>query len=223
MSKFGAPMEDDHEDGHKPIKHNEVKPPRELVPAPEGEEEPSPDPGSNGRSMKIKIKISPPAPPQPLPEPNNSKETRFSQTCCGKLFSSGKAWGGHKRHHALKESEPQLQPRTNKFEDVEKKKKKVGVIKAGDVKVSNGGKPECCLCGKNFPSMNSLFGHMRFHRDRGKGLNHQPSTPLLALALNLVVLVLVCSQPALVTLRMIPRGFEMMVVLARMGGSLELT
>lgn len=101
---------------------------------------------------------------------------------CGKIFSSGKAWGGHKRHH-LKIMKNNNGKRTQQVSHIKMKKQMHGgsnrcnTIKAGDVMIT-GGKPTCCLCGKTFLSMNSLFGHMRFHPDRDwKGIR-PPSSPL---------------------------------------------
>ncbi|XP_050236925.1 uncharacterized protein LOC126686742 [Mercurialis annua] len=105
---------------------------------------------------------------------------------CDKVFSSGKAWGGHKRHHLkLQREEDRRKNSNNKNNNheyspsssskkLEKKKnfKKISygddhknnTIRIGDVKVRNG-KPTCCLCGAEFPCMPSLFGHMRSHSD----------------------------------------------------------
>ncbi|KAJ9172324.1 hypothetical protein P3X46_015573 [Hevea brasiliensis] len=102
---------------------------------------------------------------------------------CGKTFSSGKAWGGHKRHH-LKLMKNNNGKETQEASNIEMKKHKHGgsnrcnTIKAGDVTIS-GGKPICCLCGKTFLSTNSLFGHMRYHPDRDwKGIRPPPPPPL---------------------------------------------
>ncbi|KAJ6425074.1 hypothetical protein OIU84_025779 [Salix udensis] len=106
---------------------------------------------------------------------------------CGKEFSSGKAWGGHKRHH-LKNDKDLKKARQLELTKIQREKTKkhelkssksngsrCNTIKAGDVSVASGGKPTCCLCGKVFPSMNSLFGHMRFHPDRGWKGTQPPS------------------------------------------------
>jgi len=106
---------------------------------------------------------------------------------CGKEFSSGKAWGGHKRHH-LKNDKDLKKAKKLELTKIQREKTKkhelklsksnasrCNTIKAGDVSVASGGKPTCCLCAKVFPSMNSLFGHMRFHPDRGWKGTQPPS------------------------------------------------
>lgn len=101
---------------------------------------------------------------------------------CGKTFSSGKAWGGHKRHHlkTMKEAKNLALNVHNSSNKLKKTASKLAIsrpnmIKAGDVRMSDKG-PTCCLCHKNFPSMNSLFGHMRFHPDRGWKGTKPPSS-----------------------------------------------
>ncbi|XP_048235567.1 uncharacterized protein LOC8265543 [Ricinus communis] len=94
---------------------------------------------------------------------------------CGKTFSSGKAWGGHKRHHLKiirdnnRKNQESLKIKKLQKDTVKKHRSysyggggghKNNTINIGDVKVRDG-KPSCCLCGEEFPSMKSLFGHMR--------------------------------------------------------------
>lgn len=84
---------------------------------------------------------------------------------CGKRFVSGKALGGHKRIHVLE---------TRKFSMMRPKMVSgmVGRSERGDLEVA------CCVCYKKFTSMKALYGHMRFHPDRGwKGV--LPPPPLL--------------------------------------------
>ncbi|CAL9243765.1 unnamed protein product [Arabidopsis halleri] len=84
---------------------------------------------------------------------------------CGKRFVSGKALGGHKRIHALE---------TRKFSMMRPKMVSgmVGRSERGDLEVA------CCVCYKKFTSMKALYGHMRFHPDRGwKGVLPPPPLP----------------------------------------------
>ncbi|KAL0734869.1 hypothetical protein Bca4012_011079 [Brassica carinata] len=79
---------------------------------------------------------------------------------CGKRFKSGKALGGHKRIHVLE---------TRKFSMVRPKM----VVTSGAVAVGRSDEQrddfevDCCVCHKKFTSMKALYGHMRFHPDRG--------------------------------------------------------
>ncbi|CDP13640.1 unnamed protein product [Coffea canephora] len=100
-------------------------------------------------------KDQPERPPQSKPKSNSN--TRICQVC-SKVFGSGKALGGHMRIHF----------QTNKDN------KDLWKIKSSssdhDSAVAgfnkNNTNPTCSICGKNFPSMKSLFGHMRCHPDR---------------------------------------------------------
>nr|XP_043630309.1 zinc finger protein ZAT3-like [Erigeron canadensis] len=108
---------------------------------------------------------------------------------CKKEFSSGKALGGHMRVHAIHQSSNSTtttnfnnkqNPNSSNSSSSKKVKKdfKVAVNNkkkplAAAVKkpyyldsVNNEGKPMCSQCGKTFPSMKSLFGHMRCHPER---------------------------------------------------------
>ncbi|CAH8392197.1 unnamed protein product [Eruca vesicaria subsp. sativa] len=90
---------------------------------------------------------------------------------CGKRFKSGKALGGHKRIHVLE---------ARKFSMVRPKM----VVSGGEVGRSETSERDdfevdCCVCHKKFTSMKALYGHMRFHPDRGwKGVlpphHHHP-------------------------------------------------
>lgn len=84
---------------------------------------------------------------------------------CRKGFSSGKALGGHMRIHAQSTKEPL------------RKKIYGGKIKRSGTKNNSrrssatmaGGQDDhqtCVICGKSFPSIKSLYGHMRSHPER---------------------------------------------------------
>ncbi|KAL1815856.1 hypothetical protein DCAR_0520191 [Daucus carota subsp. sativus] len=77
---------------------------------------------------------------------------------CNKEFGSGKALGGHMRIHA------------EAIRKQQRRQKMVGKLKdeedgVGFQRLMNK-KAVCNLCGKNFPSMKSVYGHMRCHPDR---------------------------------------------------------
>ncbi|ESQ50056.1 hypothetical protein EUTSA_v10002171mg [Eutrema salsugineum] len=97
---------------------------------------------------------------------------------CDKQFSSGKAYGGHVRIHS---SDYNNKGKTKKMKM--KKKRKIGMVKKEKekekeldlVRADVEGKIRCCLCGKEFQTMHSLFGHMRRHPDRSwKGIRPPP-------------------------------------------------
>ncbi|EOA13271.1 hypothetical protein CARUB_v10026299mg [Capsella rubella] len=87
-------------------------------------------------------------------EEEEAEEKKHICCECGKRFSSGKALGGHKRIHVLE---------TRKFSMVRPKMVSgmVGRSERGELEVG------CCVCFKKFTSMKALYGHMRFHPDRG--------------------------------------------------------
>ncbi|KAJ8568409.1 hypothetical protein K7X08_027942 [Anisodus acutangulus] len=94
----------------------------------------------------------------------NDSNNSTSKIChvCKKRFSSGKALGGHMRihvQHANKEFISGNKRKTlNREIDILKKKHK-GIY-------NDEPAITCSVCSKNFPSMKSLFGHMRCHPDR---------------------------------------------------------
>ncbi|XP_051125180.1 uncharacterized protein LOC127247395 [Andrographis paniculata] len=84
---------------------------------------------------------------------------------CGKVFSSGKALGGHMRVHFRT---PNDVVRVRASPAAVSDKEHIPATPTGNV---------CVICRKKFPSMKSLFGHMRCHPDRGwRGIHPPPAT-----------------------------------------------
>ncbi|XP_009591959.1 uncharacterized protein LOC107831697 [Nicotiana tabacum] len=84
---------------------------------------------------------------------------------CGKQFSSGKALGGHMssahvQANNREESWKNKQLKVNNYGQSSKRSRILVEEEDGVKKIT------CDLCGKNFPSKKSLFGHMRCHPDR---------------------------------------------------------
>ncbi|GFS31689.1 hypothetical protein Acr_00g0018610 [Actinidia rufa] len=105
--------------------------------------------------------------------PKKNNEPRVCSVC-NKGFSSGKALGGHMRVHVQQQAH-------HKDETPPKKSKATTNYHCRNASESSQSpridKPTCTLCGKDFWSMKSLFGHMRCHPQREwRGIQH----PLLA-------------------------------------------
>ncbi|KAA8523489.1 hypothetical protein F0562_009912 [Nyssa sinensis] len=106
-----------------------------------------------------------------------------SRVCevCDKTFSSGKALGGHMRVHVQnKEVSPKKLKTSHQPVKKQQRKQIINASDSNDTTNVRGGdgnsKPTCSLCAKNFPSMKSLFGHMRCHPEREwRGIQPPPA------------------------------------------------
>ncbi|XP_059282615.1 zinc finger protein ZAT1 [Lycium ferocissimum] len=107
------------------------------------------------------------------PKNNDDNNTRICHVC-NKGFRSGKALGGHMRIH-VQASKKQLYLSGKKCKKlkplVDRYYKKRILQQDHEEKLDlencdNQLLPTCSICGKNFPSMKSLFGHMRCHPER---------------------------------------------------------
>ncbi|AEC07909.1 C2H2-type zinc finger family protein [Arabidopsis thaliana] len=130
---------------------------------------------------KIRVKVK-------LPEERSEDEDESPQpqrkhfcVICEKQFSSGKAYGGHVRIHSIEYNNKGKMKKMKKMKLKKKKKRKIGLVKKEKEKEIDlartdvEGKIRCCLCGKEFQTMHSLFGHMRRHPDRTwKGIRPPP-------------------------------------------------
>ncbi|GMH27776.1 hypothetical protein Nepgr_029619 [Nepenthes gracilis] len=108
------------------------------------------------------------------------ESTSGSRRCsiCDKRFNSGKALGGHMRIHVpyrkfkedryfLEKIQKRPRKREFKIQNHRNPKLKKLVASSNDLNdLMQNGKPTCSLCNKSFPSMKSLFGHMRCHPER---------------------------------------------------------
>jgi hypothetical protein len=88
---------------------------------------------------------------------------------CDKAFSSGKALGGHMRMHVQARNKDLLQKNQKQLATAAAAADDLSTTippKANNATVSILGEPTCYVCGKNFPTMKALFGHMRSHPGR---------------------------------------------------------
>ncbi|KAJ7960466.1 Zinc finger protein [Quillaja saponaria] len=117
---------------------------------------------------------------------------------CGKIFTNGKALGGHRRYHlqALKNQvKNKTQLVSSKIKSNYNHNLKFKIASTSNKKscsddddhhhvddhvrsmhaLMTSGKPTCRVCKKTFPTMKSLYGHMRSHPEREWRGMHQPS------------------------------------------------
>ncbi|XP_010418991.1 PREDICTED: uncharacterized protein LOC104704634 [Camelina sativa] len=133
---------------------------------------------------KIGVKVNLPDERSEDEEDESSTQQQLPQrkhfcVICKKQFSSGKAYGGHVRIHSTEYNNKGKMKK--KLKMTKKNKRKIGLVKKDKEKeidlisTDMEGKIRCCLCGKAFQTMHSLFGHMRRHPDRSwKGIRPPP-------------------------------------------------
>lgn len=95
---------------------------------------------------------------------------------CGKEFMNGKALGGHIRIHNQEKNRASSSKKTDESRQRKQKAKcekhvpeDLPALEKGrdfDCTEKDEETPSCYICDRNFPSMKSLFGHMRFHPER---------------------------------------------------------
>ncbi|KAJ8532469.1 hypothetical protein K7X08_012392 [Anisodus acutangulus] len=115
-----------------------------------------------------------------IPKDNDDSNNNNRRIChvCNKGFSSGKALGGHIRIH-VQATKKQLKGKKLKPPVARYYKKRIlqqHDEQELDFENYNNDQllPTCSICGKNFPSMKSLFGHMRCHPERAWRGIHPP-------------------------------------------------
>ncbi|KAJ8542784.1 hypothetical protein K7X08_005307 [Anisodus acutangulus] len=111
---------------------------------------------------------------------DNDDNNNTKRIChvCNKGFSSGKALRGHMRIH-VQATKKQLKGK--KLKPLVARYYKKRILQQHDeqeLDFENYNNdqllPTCSICGKNFPSMKSLFGHMRCHPERAWRGIHPP-------------------------------------------------
>ncbi|CAI9784067.1 unnamed protein product [Fraxinus pennsylvanica] len=99
---------------------------------------------------------------------DNKRVCRF----CNKVFSSGKALGGHARIHFQANKDLVFNKKLKAHQSIKFKKQQympededrvIDFVKKFE---GYNKKQTCKICGKGFPSEKSLFGHMRCHPER---------------------------------------------------------
>ncbi|KAI3414618.1 uncharacterized protein J3R85_016029 [Psidium guajava] len=95
---------------------------------------------------------------------------------CGKGFQNGKALGGHIRIHNQEKNRASSSKKTDESRHRKQKVKcekhvheNLPALEKGrdfDFAEKDEETPTCYICDRSFPSMKSLFGHMRFHPER---------------------------------------------------------
>ncbi|XP_077236593.1 C2H2 type zinc finger transcription factor family [Tasmannia lanceolata] len=134
-------------------------------------------------NLKIRIKVPKSNEQRDAKEEEEEEEvidpTQTKRICqlCNKSFSSGKALGGHMRVH-VSETEAQFPNYGKKTHTSKLGFQNNTSNNATDRKLfphkTDSDNTTCSLCGKTFPSMKSLFGHMRCHPERDWRGIHPP-------------------------------------------------
>nr|GFC25455.1 zinc finger C2H2-type/integrase DNA-binding domain-containing protein [Tanacetum cinerariifolium] len=118
------------------------------------------------------------------------KEGKRVCSVCKKEFSSGKALVGHMRVHVMYHQNGPFKTGSKLFKKIGDNQDlsggangneglKVMINKPYLSNANDEGVPTCFQCGKSFPSMKSLFGHMRCHPDRfWRGVIRPPNAVL---------------------------------------------
>ncbi|KAL2535956.1 uncharacterized protein Fot_17347 [Forsythia ovata] len=125
----------------------------------EGAETVAPPGGSAERPLRVKFKF--PNMKESAEEDMEDDTQVKSHYCvvCKKRFSSGKALGGH-MSSAHVQANRDFSLKKLKYKMKRQQKKLLGFPSG------YGGINTCKICGKEFPTIKSLFGHMRCHPDR---------------------------------------------------------
>ncbi|KAF8009444.1 hypothetical protein BT93_J0434 [Corymbia citriodora subsp. variegata] len=128
--------------------------------------------------LLIKLKISKTEQGGEPSEPEEPSSPAAARLCefCGKGFMNGKALGGHIRIHNQEKNRASSSKKMDESRLMKQKAKSEKHLHA-DLPAPEKGRdfdcaekeeetPCCYICDRNFPSMKSLFGHMRFHPER---------------------------------------------------------